>query len=89
MGSEVNSKIAQADSKSDLGPARKLAALCLSQNVKLNFVPLHVMSSYSKYSALFLLNMRNTYCSSGINVTDYDMSPSAYEVCKPESNVPL
>lgn len=47
MGSEANSKIAQADSKPDLSPARKLAALCFLQNVKLNFVPLHVMSLHT------------------------------------------
>lgn len=47
MGSEANSKIALADSKSDLSPARKLAALCVSQNVKLNFVPLHGMSLHT------------------------------------------
>lgn len=47
MGSEANSKIAQAGSKSDLSLVRKLAVPCLSQNVKLNFVPLHVITLHT------------------------------------------
>lgn len=47
MGSEANTKIAQAGSKSDLSPLRKLAVLCLSQNVNLNFVPLQVITLHT------------------------------------------
>lgn len=47
MGSEANSKIEQTDSKSDLSPVRKLAALCLSQNVELNVAYLGVMSLHT------------------------------------------
>lgn len=91
MGSEANSKIVQAGSKSDLSPVRKLAGCSvLITKCGTEFCTFTCNnSSYSKYPTLFLPNRRATYCSTRTNMADYPMRPSVYAVCKPESNVPL